>query len=268
MSDESQDQRLCSITTLWSVVLQAHQRSGDAAREAQHRLLGRYGGAIRRYLTASLRDPAAAEDLYHEFTLRFLRGDFRRADPGKGRFRDYIKTILYHMLTGHHRRRRRQPRPLEHDPAGPAVEAPPGSEADIAFLARWRDELLARSWDALAREEAEGGPPAHTVLRFRADHPGLDSKKLAEGLGTLLGKPLGPAAARQALHRARERFAALLIDHVANTLRARERFAALLIDHVANTLGASDVERVERELIDLGLIGYCRPALGRRVRAG
>ena len=250
MSDESRTQRLCSITTLWSVVLQAHQRPGDAAREAQHRLLERYGGAIRRYLTASLRDPEAAEDLYHEFALRFLRGDFRQADPGNGRFRNYIKTVLYHMLAGHHRRRQRQPRPLGHDHAGPAVESPPGSEADIAFLASWRDELLAQSWDALAREEAEGGPPAHTVLRFRADHPGLDSKELAEGLGALLGKPLGPAAARQALH------------------RARERFAALLIDHVADILGDSDVERVEQELIDLGLIDYCRPALRRRAREG
>jgi len=125
MSDGSQDRRLCSITTLWPVVLQAHRRSGDATREAQHRLLGRYGGAIRRYLTASLRDPEAAEDLYHEFVLRFLRGDFRKADPGNGRFRDYIKTILYHMLTDYYRRRRRQPRPLEHDHAGPAAETPP-----------------------------------------------------------------------------------------------------------------------------------------------
>ncbi|MBV8265921.1 MAG: hypothetical protein JO252_06210, partial [Planctomycetaceae bacterium] len=47
--------------------------------------------------------------------------------------------------------------------------------------------------------------------------------------------------------------------------RARERFADLLIDQVANTLGDSDVEQ---ELIDLGLIDYCRPALRRRARGG
>jgi len=73
---------------------------------------------------------------------------------------------------------------------------------------------------------------------------------MAEGLGALLGKPLSPAAARQALH------------------RARERFAALLIDQVADILGDSDVEQVEQELIDLGLLDYCRPALQRRAREG
>jgi RNA polymerase sigma-70 factor (ECF subfamily) len=81
MSDESQDRHLGNFSTLWSVVALAYAGSSKTARAAQHRLLKRYGGAIRRYLTASLRNPAAAEELFQEFALRFLGGDFRHAHP-------------------------------------------------------------------------------------------------------------------------------------------------------------------------------------------
>src|SRR5262245_18556900 len=84
-------QRLSSISTLWSLVEKAHQET-IAAAIAQRALLQRYCGAVYRYLLGALLDEAAAEDLFQDFALRFLRGDFRRADPGKGRFRDYLKT--------------------------------------------------------------------------------------------------------------------------------------------------------------------------------
>lgn len=246
MSDESQDRRLCSISTLWPVVHQAHQQSGDAAREARHQLLERYGSAIRRYLMASLRDPAAVEELWQEFALRFLNGDFRRADPGRGRFRDYIKTILYHMLTGHYRRRQRQLRPLEHDHAEPA--APDEPSFDRAFTESWRDQVLANAWRALAAAESAGGPPHYTVLKLRAEHLGLGSTELAGRLGARLGQAFSAPGARQAL------------------CRARERFITLLIDEVAESLGGASPDRLEDELIDLGLFEYCRGALNRRRR--
>src|SRR5262249_8409202 len=70
---------LSQIETHWSAVFLAHRGPRDAAAEAQRALMERYGGAVHRYLLASLRDPEAADDLAQEFALRFLRGDFRRA---------------------------------------------------------------------------------------------------------------------------------------------------------------------------------------------
>ena len=46
--------------------------------------------------------------------------------------------------------------------------------------------------------------------------------------------------------------------------RARERFADLLLDEVIQSLDHPDAERLEQELIDLALLEYCRPALERR----
>ena len=210
----------------------------------------RYGGAIRRYLRAALRDPDTAEELFQEFALHFLNSDFRHADPQRGRFRDYVKTSLVHLIGNYHKRRQRQPRPLPPGHPGPPVEAPAGPDLDPVFLASWRDELLARAWQALAQAEGPGHPPLYTVLRFRADHPELSSHEMADRLGARLGRPPTAVGVRQMLH------------------RARERFADRLIEEVAHSLGDPTPERLAEELIDLGLYEYCRPALQRRGAEG
>ena len=135
MIGELSDQRLCNISTLWSVVALAHDGGNEAARAAQHRLLELYGGAIRRYLTASLRDPAAAEELFQEFALRFLNGNFQNADPRRGRFRDYVKTSLVHLIGNYRKQRQRQPRPLNPEHPEPTDEAPASPDLDPVFLA-------------------------------------------------------------------------------------------------------------------------------------
>ena len=53
--------------------------------EAQKLLMEYYFGAVYRYLRVSVRDPEAAADLAQDFALRFVRGDFKKADPSRGR---------------------------------------------------------------------------------------------------------------------------------------------------------------------------------------
>jgi hypothetical protein len=49
--------------------------------------------------------------------------------------------------------------------------------------------------------------------------------------------------------------------------RAREKFADLLLDEVAQTLDAPTTEQLEEEVLTLGLHIYCQPALQRWSRA-
>ena len=93
MDSENVKHHLSQIETHWTAVFQAHQGRSAEAAEAQAELVLRYGGAVHRYLLASLRDVDAADELSQEFALRFLRGDFKNADPGKGRFRDFLEAI-------------------------------------------------------------------------------------------------------------------------------------------------------------------------------
>jgi RNA polymerase sigma factor (sigma-70 family) len=244
MDTASRGDYLSRLATSWSVVREAHAGESDRAASARGRLLLHYGGAAYRYLLGALRDRDAADELFQEFALRLLRGDFHRADPQRGRFRDFVKTALFHLIVDHQRRRRGIVA-LPPDEIGPAAEAPATSEADREFLRGWRDELLTRAWEALARAERRAGQPFYTTLRFRADHPEMKSPELAEQLGARWGRRVTSDAVRQMLHRARVLFADLLLGEVARTLDRPSR------------------EDLERELIDLGLFEYCRPAVGR-----
>src|SRR5437588_10812954 len=136
--------RLSRIATMWTMVRQAHEPNRDGAREAQRILMDRYSAAVYRYLLAALRDEEAAGELFQEFALRFLRGDFHRTDKKRGRFRDYVRTVLINLVNDHHRARARHS-PLPADVAAPAAHA----ADDTAFVDSWRVELMNHAWAAL-----------------------------------------------------------------------------------------------------------------------
>jgi RNA polymerase sigma factor (sigma-70 family) len=246
MHPSNSELRISRIDTLWTVVGRAHAADGAVAA-AQRQLLERYGEAARRYLLAATRDADAADELFQEFALRFLHGRLHGAAPERGRFRDYLKGVLRNMVADHHKRARKRPLPLTPDHPEPAV-APSSSADDEAFLASWRDALLSRSWAALDELEKDSDQPYYTVLRYRADHPETASQEMATALSQVRGKPLTAAGVRQILH------------------RARERFADLLLEEIAQALAEPTDESLSAELIELGLMDYCRPALERRDR--
>jgi RNA polymerase sigma-70 factor (ECF subfamily) len=243
MEEENPSRPLDRISTLWSVVCQARGGEPDAAN-AREQLLLRYSGAVRRYLLGAVRDPDTADDLFQEFSLRLMRGDLDRADPQRGRFRHFVKGVLFHLIADHHRQRARAS-PLPPDALPLATVEAPVEGADREFLRGWRDELLGRAWTALEQVERRTGQPFHVVLRLRADCPDLDSAQMAQKLTASLGKPVTAAWVRQNLH------------------RARGKFIELLVAEVAETLDQPSPDDLERELIDLDLFEYCRPAVRR-----
>jgi RNA polymerase sigma-70 factor (ECF subfamily) len=239
MAQRSPNQRLSSISTVWSLVHRAHQGPSAVVRSARQQLLERYGGAVRRYLRKMLPDPDAAEEVFQEFALQMVHGNLRGADPERGQYRNFVKGTLFHLIADFRKEQRKRPEPL------PATFANlQEAESDRQFLESWRDELLARAWAALAKAEGET-QPLYAVLRFRADHPDLRSPRLAEELTAQLGRPFTAVGVRQTLH------------------RARQKFAALLLDEVVQALAHPEAEEVAEELAELGLLEYCRPALER-----
>src|SRR5947208_2379599 len=94
---ESLANRLSQIATQWSMLQQAHVGQEEAARLAQEQLLQLYGGAVRRYLSACVRQPDVADELFQEFAVRFLQGGLKGASQEKGRFRHYLKGVLFHL---------------------------------------------------------------------------------------------------------------------------------------------------------------------------
>jgi RNA polymerase sigma-70 factor (ECF subfamily) len=245
MEQERSEQRLSRISTLWTIVAHAKGGPGEAVRAAQQELMRRYSRAVHRYLLGALRNPDAADEVGQEFALRFLRGECKGVDPQRGRFRDYLKGTLSHLVAEYYRRQAVLAKRLPADGADLADTTAESEERDRQFVESWRDELLARTWESLARIQNETGQPLHAVMSFRIQHPELRSHQMAEQLTAQLGHPVTADWVRQTLH------------------RGRERFADLLLSEVADTLQDPSADNLEEELADLGLLSHCQTALKR-----
>lgn len=240
--------RLSQLTTRWTLIFDACRGPGDAVKAAQAEVLERYCGAIYRYALKMLGEPDLAEEACQEFALRFVRGDFRHADPAKGRFRDYVKTSVIHLLNEVRRREqeRRRAIALESGAVEAVLTPTPVGPADSGFQELWRKELLNRAWHEMENQQPASGPPYHAALRIKADQPDLTAAELAERLRDAGKGTYVASGVRQVLH------------------RARELFADRLLDEVARSVMSSDRQVLFDELIDLDLLTYCREALNRR----
>jgi RNA polymerase sigma-70 factor (ECF subfamily) len=232
---EAPEQRLSQISTAWTVLQQAHGEAPEQAKAARRHLLQQYSATVYRYLLAATRCPDAADDLYQEFALRFVRGAFAGADPQRGRFRDFLKTALVRLVIDHQRHQTRRPQSLQEDVG--AAEAS-SLVSDQEYIALWRTQLMTDAWRRLAEWERATGNPLNTLLRFRAQHPQATSQEIADQLSAPLAKPLTAAWVRKNLH------------------DARRRFTEFLVEAVRDTLGP--VGDLEDELLRLGLLEYCR----------
>ncbi|MCA9132451.1 MAG: sigma-70 family RNA polymerase sigma factor [Planctomycetales bacterium] len=240
--------RLSQIDTLWSMVYCANREGDTRQGFAQAELLARYGTAIQRYLVAALRDETAAEDVYQEFAVRFLRGDFAQVHHAKGRFRGFLKVVLGRMVADHFRYKIRRPtKPLEPHAELSDVRDAVAREDELRGV--WRDEMLTLAWQRLGEEEQRSGKPWLQVLKLRVEQPRSRSSELAARLADAIGEPVTATRLRVLLHRAREKFSDYLLAAVAETLRE------------------DCLDAVEQELAELELLRYCQASIDRRRKA-
>ena len=233
--------RIDRLVTNWSVLRVAHSDEEGSAEQARHSLVMRYAPAIRRYVISITKSETDGEELAQEVIVRLLKGDFAGADPNRGRFRDFLKTVIRNMIRNHwDRQNRRRPANVDVGELDVAEDDDDSHEWDSA----WRSELLTMTWDSLENEErANANGLAHTLLRLRAEHPEATSSELAEQLSARLNRKVRADALRQKLR------------------RARLRFAELLLAEIAHGLQTPSADDVERELIDLQIYEQVIPLL-------
>jgi DNA-directed RNA polymerase specialized sigma24 family protein len=235
--------RLDEIATQWSLLRLAHQSSVTVAGPARNALVLRYARAIRSYIGAQVKDAQDADELAQEVLIRILRGDFAKATPERGRFRDLLKVAVRNMVRTFWTRKQRRASVHLDEALTPAVEDPDPSD-DSDWNAAWRRSLLDMTWAALeAYQQAHKGSVSWTLLRLRKEYPEDNSSQLAARLSAATRQSFRAEAIRQQLRRARLRFAELLIEEIARCL-----------DHPTP-------EAVEEELIEVGLMEYVRDFL-------
>ena len=247
MTTEGEEQRISRIETMWSMVRSAQSDDAIDSQSAKQRMLDRYGTAVKRYLLGATRNEDLADELFQEFAVRFLTGQYSSADAERGRFRSFLKTILFRLVAEHHRRKGRDKLVSMGSHLPDAPDYTPGFESnELEFNKVWSDELLKKAWSALASLEEQTGRPLFTVMRAKVENPEMKSPEIAELVSRMTGKELSTGNARVILH------------------RARDQFADMLVDEVQQSLDTDDIERLADELRDLQLYSYCKSALERR----
>jgi RNA polymerase sigma-70 factor (ECF subfamily) len=222
-------ERLTMLETSWTKLRAAHL-PGPEGQAAMHELISRYHDAVERYLRLKLRDRNLADEVLQEFWTKLLAGKLAGADQSKGRFRDYLRTVLHRLIVDHFRGRKIQALPPG-DLLDPSV---PDAEYDRA----WRTVILERVFDRLDTYEAATPKNRYaSILRLRHDNPDASIEELAERLGAQLGSTIRPDAFRKTLQ------------------RARIKFFELLQQELRETIHPATPDDIEDEINDLGL-GY------------
>ncbi len=226
---EMAEERLTQIPTNWTTITSAHTPGPDS-QKAMNELVGRYHDAVTRYIHLKVRDRHLADEVLQEFWTKLLTGKLAGADKDKGRFRDYLRTVLHRLIIDHFRSRKLQPLP-----PGDLLDS---STPDEDFDRVWRDAVLNRVWSRLETYQAATPKNRYaTVLQLRRDFPKASIEEIAEQLTRTTGSAMSPEAFRK------------------NLQRARAKFIDLLVLELRETIHPTSNEVVEAEIYDLGL-GY------------
>jgi RNA polymerase sigma-70 factor (ECF subfamily) len=200
------EERLTDLETNWTTIRIAHQ-PGPEGQAAMHQLISRYHDAVGRYLRLKLRDAHLADEVLQEFWTKLLAHKLAGADHSKGRFRDYLRTVLHRLIVDHFRTRKLQSLPPG-DLLDPAV---PDKEYDRV----WRETMIKRVWSRLDTFEASMPKNRYAkVLRLRVGNPKAPIEELSRELSRLVGASVTPEAFRKTLQRARGKFMELLVQEI------------------------------------------------------
>lgn len=200
-------------STIWSDVLHAREKSDPDRRAALDRLCRAYWAPLSAWLLRRGTSREDAEDAVQGFLAYFLEKSLvDRADPDRGRFRNYLLKSFEHWLSNERRiagavKRGggKGPLPLEVDPAG--RESP-----EDAYNRSWAVTVLRRAQDLLRADFESRGMGSH-YLAVCAHLSGTGDRPSYEDLASRLGCSVADVGAL--LHAARRR----LRDFVRSVLR-------------------------------------------------
>ncbi len=217
-------------TTHWSLIAalpgRADDREAGRAREALEHLCDAYWRplyAFARYCGYTAED---AQDLTQAFLARVIEtGGLGGVDPDRGRFRSYLLGAMKHFMANERNRARSRKRgggrrfvdgdiaEMESRIVAHADDATTPIEADRAFDRDWARETTAAALRQLGAEWADRG----RADQFEALRPALAGEEPARSqLATGLGMTENAVAV--AIHRLRQRYAALIREAVARTV--------------------------------------------------
>lgn len=241
---DDQYQHFDDQSTSWTLIDGAHDPDAEVRYRAQALLIHRYDRVVRRYLAGALNRKLDNRDEIQEAIAecvqrcwkRLVEGRFQAVSPAKGRFRNYLQTVLSNLVISYLRERAGGPAPL-----GDLEPPAPDPVSDTEYRDLFRTALLERAMEQLQRQDQQKDQGFFTLLRARRDHPEASMAELAGRLSAG-GQKRNENWVRVTLFRARQRLCELLRLEVALELDDRTTAA------------------VDEELAELELLVYCQSA--------
>lgn len=209
------------------MILAAGGLQSNEARDAWDRLAEAYWYPLYAFARRKGKNPSDAQDLVQGFFGRLLEKDRLKADPERGRFRNYLLTAFQNFVRNQHAKDTAQKRGGGHTVISfnaeegeerlskePAHEITP----EKLYQRAWAATLLERVLDELGRryharnkgvffDEVKG-----ELLEATEDGHAVHSEALN----------MTPGAYRVALHRLRQGYKKLLREEVAHTLATED----------------------------------------------
>jgi DNA-directed RNA polymerase specialized sigma24 family protein len=212
-------------TTHWSVVLLAGSRPSMQSDEALQSLCCIYWYALYAFVRRKGFSVPDAQDLTQAFFAQFLEKQYvNRADPQRGRFRNFLLACLKNFLANQWDRNQTVKRGAayniiswdDHVAENQFISEPAtGISPEDAYDKRWAERLLQQVLLRF-RDEFSASGKIDSFDALKQFLWGPDSSVSFAELSRQLG--LSEGAARQLVHRFRFRFRELLRKEVAQTV--------------------------------------------------
>ncbi len=213
------------ISTPWSLVLRAADRTAPDCRQALQSLCAAYWYPVYAFVRRHGHAPHVAEDLTQEFFLRLLEKDYLgRVDREKGRFRTFLLVCVRRFLCNEHDRAfamkrggGRTPLPIDFGDAEDRYTHEPADRLtpERVFERRWALTVLETALAAMEEEcAASGKRRLFDALKvyLAAEQNAPPYAATAAHLGMQEG------AIKVAVYRLRQRFARLVRQEVTRTI--------------------------------------------------
>ncbi len=186
----SSDQPARFPTTAWSVVQDAKNLNDSGRLEAVNRLVSAYWKPVFCFVRARGYPVHRAEDLTQEFFYNFLRRDWiRPADPERGRFRNFLLSILVRFLSDQSPKRVTRQSAFEHKLVSITVlireqdrtfEPPDNLTPEKIFMKQWARSVIRNTRRRLETWCHERGRPDWYAIFSMVHFPTAGQTQLSQ----------------------------------------------------------------------------------------
>ena len=211
-------------TTNWSLVFETQGEKSES-QEAFEKICRAYWGPLFLFVKRAGYDEETARDLVQGFFLHLVSTrSIHKADPTKGRFRNFLLASLKNFVADQHDRQTAQKRspgtPIlsldahSDDPQRRVQHPIDENTPETVYARRWSAQMVEQALTKLEREQVERGRGDlfANIRSYLVDNQGPPYKEVAERLVTT------ESAVKSAVRTQRKRLGVLLRDEVAQVL--------------------------------------------------